>query len=146
MPAMSKLLPVAELLMLGAIGGQDNARKQDRVNQIIFGAAALLGVVAVIYLIFALSYWLRTQYSPDVAALATGGIALTVALLIAAVGYTYNVIRKSKIEAVTDEMKEKVVHALETMSEEMEDPIRNYPKSSIAIATLAGYLVGNRVL
>ena len=61
-------------------------------------------------------------------------------------GYTYNVIRKSKIEAVADEMKEKMIHALEAVSEEMEDPIRNYPKSSLALATLAGYLVGNRVL
>jgi hypothetical protein len=143
---MNKLLPVAELLMLGALGGQENARKTDRVNQMLFGAAALLGVVAVIYLIFALSYWLRTQYTPDVAALATGGIALAIALLVAAIGYTYNVIRNSKIEAVTDEMKEKMLHALETVSEEMEDPVRNYPKSSIALATLAGYLVGNRVL
>ena len=144
---MSRLLPVAEqLLMLGALGGQGPTRKQDRFNQIIFGTAALLGIVAIIYLIFALSYWLRAQYTPDVAALATGGVALAVALLIAAVGYTYNVIRKSKIEAVADEMKEKMIHALEAVSEEMEDPIRNYPKSSLALATLAGYLVGNRVL
>lgn len=144
---MNKLLPVAEhLLMMGVLGGQVQPRKVDRAQQIIFGFAGVLTLVALLYLIVAVSYWLRAQYTPDVAALATAGIILCFALLVTAAGYAYAVIRKSKIDAVADEMKNKVMHVLETMSEEMEDPIRNYPKSSVAIATLAGYMVGNRLI
>jgi ElaB/YqjD/DUF883 family membrane-anchored ribosome-binding protein len=70
---------------------------------------------------------------------------LALALLVAAAGYAYSVIRKNKIEAVGDEIKDKVLKVLESVADEMEDPIRDHPKSSVAIATLAGYLVGNRL-
>lgn len=144
---MSKLLPVAEqLLMLGALGGQMKPRKSDRTQQIIFGFAGVLALVSVVYLIVALSYWLKMQYSPDVAALATAGITLSFAILVAAAGYTITVIRKTKVEAVTDELRDKVMQVISAVSEEMEDPIRDHPKSSVALATLAGYVVGNRLM
>ncbi len=143
---MSRLLPIAEqLIMVGALGSQMQQRKVDRTSQIIFGMAAVLGVLAVIFLIFALSYWLRAQYSPDVAALATAGVVLSLALLVTAIGYAYSTIRRTKINSVTDELKDKVMKAVEAVTEEMEDPIRQYPKSSVALATLAGYMVGNKV-
>ena len=143
---MSRLLPLAEqLLMMGAIGGQMKPRQQDKTLQIIFGFAAVLGIVSVMYVIVAMSYWLKTQYAPEVAALITSGAVLLVALLIAACGYAYSIARKSKIEAVTDELKLKVINAIEAVSEEMEDPIRTYPKSSVALATLAGYMVGTKL-
>lgn len=144
---MSKLLPVAEqLLMLGALGGQMKPRQSDRTQQIIFGFAGVLALVAFVYLIVALSYWLKQQYAPDVAALATAGVTLSFAILVAAAGYAVTVIRKNKVEAVTDELRDKVMQVIDAVSEEMEDPIRDHPKSSVAIATLAGYLVGNRLL
>ncbi len=143
---MSRLLPMAEqLLMMGAIGGQMQPRRQDKTGLAIFGFSAVLGVVSMVYLIIAMSYWLKTQYTPEVAALVTAGTVLSLALLVAACGYAYNVARKSKVEAVTDELKIKVIKAIEAVSEEMEDPIRNYPKSSVALATLAGYLFGTKV-
>lgn len=144
---MSKLIPVAEqLLMLGALGGQMKPRQSDRAQQIIFGFAGVLALVAVVYLIVALSYWLKMQYSPDVAALATAGITLSFAILVAAAGYTITVIRKTKVAAVTDELRDKVMQVISAVSEEMEDPIRDHPKSSVALATLAGYVVGNRLM
>ncbi len=144
---MSKLIPVAEqLLMLGALGGQMKPRQSDRAQQIIFGFAGVLTLVAVVYLIVALSYWLKMQYTPDIAALATAGITLSFAILVAAAGYTITVIRKTKVAAVTDELRDKVLQVISAVSEEMEDPIRDHPKSSVALATLAGYVVGNRLL
>lgn len=144
---MSRLLPVAEqLLMLGALGGQVQPRRSDKLGMIIFGVAALLGVVALVFLIVAMSYWLQSRYSPDLAALLTAGVALSFAVLVAAVGYAVNEIRKNKINAVADELKERVSNALEAVSEEMEDPIRAYPKSSLALASLAGYVIGSKVL
>lgn len=143
---MSKLLPIAEqLLMMGAIGGQMQPRKQDKTLQIIYGFAAVLVLVSVMFMILALSYWLKQNYEPDVAAIVTGGVVLSLALLVTAVGYAYSVIRKSKIHAVGDELKDKVFKAIEDISEELEDPIRDYPKSSVALATLAGYLFGTKI-
>ena len=97
-------------------------------------------------MIMAMSYWLKEQYTPDVAALGTAGITLALALLVTACGYTYSVVRKSKINAVGDELRDKVMAVVTAMSDEMEGPIRDHPKSSVAIATLAGYVIGNRVL
>jgi hypothetical protein len=142
-----RLLPLAEqLLMMGALNTQLPKARPDKTQQVIYGFAGVLALVAVIFMILAMSYWLKEQYSPDVAALGTAGITLTFSLLVAACGYTYSVLRKSKIHAVGDELKDKIMSALEAMSEEMEDPIRDHPKSSVALATLAGYVIGNRVL
>lgn len=143
---MSRLLPIAEqLLMMGALSSRAAPRPQDRLYQTIYAVSGVLAVIALICLAAAFSYWLRQQYTPDVAALVAGLGMLALALLVAAVGYAVSVIRKNKIEAVTDEIKNKVLHALESVADEMEDPIRDHPKSSVAIATLAGYLVGNRL-
>ncbi len=142
---MSRLLPIAEqLLMMGALGAQA-PRRQDKTQLFIYGFAGILALVAVIFMIFAMSYWLKQQFTPDVAALATAGIVLALALLVAACGYTYSVVRKNKINAVGDELKDKIMAVVNAVSEEMEDPIRDHPKSSVALATLAGYFVGNRL-
>lgn len=132
--------------MMGALGSRMAPPKpQDRLNQTLYAVAGVLGVVALICMAAAFSYWLRQQYPPDVAALVAGLGILALALLVAAAGYAYSVIRKNKIEAVGDEIKDKVLKVLESVADEMEDPIRDHPKSSVAIATLAGYLVGNRL-
>lgn len=143
---MSRLLPIAEqILMMGALGSRVAPRPQDRLHQTVYAVAGVLAVVALVCMAAAFSYWLRQQYSPDVAAMVAGLGILALALLVAAAGYTISVIRKNRIEAITDEMKDKVLNALETIADEMEDPIRNHPKSSVAVATLAGYLIGNRL-
>ncbi len=143
---MSRLLPLAEqLLMMGALGSRMTPRPQDRLYQTIYALSGILAVIALICMAAAFSYWLRQQYAPDVAAMVAGLSMLALALLVAAAGYAVSVIRKNKIEAVTDEIKNKVLNALESVADEMEDPIRDHPKSSVAIATLAGYLIGNRL-
>ena len=144
---MSRLLPIAEqLIMMSALGSRAaTPRPQDRLYQTIYAVSGVLAVVALICLAAAFAYWLRQQYTPDVVALVAGLGILALALLVAAAGYAVSEIRKNKIEAVGEEIKKKVLTALESVADEMEDPIRDHPKSSVAIATLAGYLVGNRL-
>ena len=102
--------------------------------------------VDVFFLAMALYQYLTRTFPPSGAALVSAAIFFAAALLAA-------VIRKlmtreaqpPRHTSAEEELKEKIHFLMLSLFNELEEPIRDHPKTSVTIATLAGMFAGRRM-
>ncbi|MGZ9097056.1 MAG: phage holin family protein [Micavibrio sp.] len=110
----------------------------------IMAFSAVLGVLGFGFLLYAGFLQLQDYYASDIAALIVGGTALVVALLLAWIGK--KVFRKQSFmsQGMTQQgdLAKTVTQLLDSLGEELEEPIRDNPKTALMVASLAGFLAG----
>ncbi len=107
--------------------------------------AGLFVLIAFIFLLIALYYSLSKQYAPDMAALMTAGASLAIALLTVLAGHTVREYSRPKIDRTFHDIKSQFDAALKNMEGDWEAPIRENPKTAVALAALAGLLLADRI-
>lgn len=120
--------------------------RRSKAGLVLMGLSALCVFVAVIFLIVALHNWLGANYTPDMAALITAAFVALMAAIFGLLGYASINRRHSRLEAMKSELTDNLAALLEAVGEELDDPVRNHPKTSLAVAALAGFLVADRML
>ncbi len=111
----------------------------------------VLGVMSVVTLFIAEYLYLATLYSAPLAALGVACTALALSLLACAGGMMVMSSKRNRRarhipQAASQPDIAKTVSALiDSIAEELEDPIRENPKTAVAIAGLAGFLAGDQV-
>lgn len=119
----------------------------------LVGAAVILGFLGLGFALFAGFIYLQNFFAADVAALiVAGGIFFFAAIFgflgkksIKGYGYvTYHraAATHSSSSPVGD-IAQTVKNLIEGVTTELEEPIRDNPKTAIALASLAGYLAGD---
>ena len=98
------------------------------------------------FIIYASYVWLTKNYALEIAAALTGGIALSLALLSCLIAYAVTLYKRHKIKEVKNQILDIVQSAFEIAEEEFSEPIRENPKTSALAASVAGYLIGERLL
>lgn len=112
-------------------------------------ALSILFVTAgLVYLMVALHLYLLTIYLPVQAALLTGGTCLMLGA-IGGIGYVLLEDKrklKAKAEAALNMGRENQMMALiDDLTKSLEEPIANNPRTSVVLASLAGFLTGHRI-
>lgn len=98
------------------------------------------------FLLFAELIWLQKAYEPEVAAMLVALTAVVVASLSAATGVAIFRRPPTHQNALQNADLAKSVSALiDSLTEELEEPIRDNPKTALMVASLAGFLVGDHV-
>ena len=112
----------------------------------------VLGVMSVVTLFVAEYLYLVTLYTAPLAALGVACTALALSLLTCAGGMLVMSSKRSRRRArhvpqaqAQPDIAKTVSALIDSIAEELEDPIRENPKTAVAIAGLAGFLAGDQV-
>lgn len=144
---MPHLLPLIQGFILDRVL-HSNAllSRRSKAGLVLMGLSALCVFVALIFLIIALHNYLETRYTADMAALITAGFVAGLAAIFALLGFSALNQRHSRLETVKQELTDNLAALFEAVGEELDDPVRNHPKTALAAAALAGFFVANKLL
>ena len=143
---MSVLEPVMISLLNGWLTQPKKSGHSKLAGLWLLAMSCLLACAGLIYLLITLSSWIETYYGPTVAALGTALAAFFLSGL-ASAGYVY--LERPKPVAHGDDSVVKTVESLiaavERATEGLDEPIANNPRTSVALASLAGYVTANKM-
>ena len=143
------LAPVLKQLL---IDGVMNSRlspfpKFNATGLTFMGIAAVLAVAAVIFAVMTEYLWLRAFYAPYLAALVTACTAVLLSLVAAWIG-SMTMKRDKRRDAIargpSPDIAKTLSSLIDSFEEELEQPIRENPKTAIMLASLAGFMAGDR--
>lgn len=118
----------------------------------LVACSAILGLLGLGFTLFAGFIYLQNFVEPEFAALIVAGIIFFFAAIIglmgrkSIVGYGYVTYRRSSSPSSSSpvaDIAQTVKNLIEGVTTELEEPIRDNPKTAIALASLAGYLAGD---
>ena len=112
----------------------------------IYAAAGLLCTAGMVFALAGVYMGLAMYIAPAGAALGTAGAAFAAAGLMIATVQARRMIHKRRMASLpaADNM-EAVNEALQMIVEELEEPVKAYPKTAMALAALAGLVAGHRI-
>lgn len=143
---MSGALKVAEQLLMNLIISNDFPLSGKTKAGLGFGAlSGLLVFTGFGFLIYAMHLWLTNNFAADVAAALTGCMAFGLAGLSGLIALGVMQYKKSKAEKMKQEIQHTIMQAIEVVNDEFGEPIKENPKTAITAATLAGFMMGNRL-
>lgn len=117
--------------------------RKSKIMTPFFVVSGLMVVISLAFTQYAAFLWLKTLYQPEVAAMATAGLAFAVALCSTLLGYLILSLRRKKVEQKKDEVSDVVKTTLELLQKEVNDNVHSNPKMTVLTAALAGYAAGN---
>lgn len=142
---MTALTPIIKQLLVE--GFMNSSRSLAAFNPAGIGVmafAALLAASGFGFLLFAGFLQLAKYYTNDLSALIIAGSCLVLAPVIAWIGK--KIFKKQSIVSHRDshpgDMAKTVTQLIDSIGEELEDPIRENPKTALMVASLAGFLAG----
>lgn len=148
--AMAAFAPVLKQLMLDGIMSSPAMPRLPRVSPagiFFLWLSAVMIAMTLGFALFAEFSYLSKTYTTDVAALGVACTALAIALLSAAVGMLMmsrrQVRRPAHHVGPQPDIAKTITGMIDSLAEELEEPIRDNPKTAIMIASLAGFLAGD---
>lgn len=108
--------------------------------------AGFLAVAGGGFLVAAGYDWLVTHYDLQTARLVVGAGTMSLGIIIAIAVYSIYAEKRKQLQGYYSVLKNNLHSALEVVGEELEEPIRENPKTAVMIASLAGYIAAEKLL
>lgn len=143
MPALEPL--VVQILMDTIDRWSVKSNTQRGAGLWLLALSGLLGVVSVVYAAIALHTYLLENYMPMTAALLTCLVCLGLAVISLT---ARDLLRRRSIKKQTEatpDIKNALLSALSSITQELEEPVAENPRTSIVLAGITGYMTGNRL-
>lgn len=148
--AMAAFAPVLKQLMLDGIMNSPAMPRMPHITLagvLFLWFAGVMIVMSVGFTLFAEYIYLTAIYNPATAAIGVACTGLVIAMLSAATGMLA-MDKKTDKRPVQNtgpqpDIAKTLTGLIDSLAEEMEDPIRENPKTAIMIASLAGFLAGD---
>lgn len=112
----------------------------------LFALASFMGVVACGFFIAAAYLWLSAHFPPVTAFTYAGLTALAMATLALLAAYLYKLYRLKRMKAMKDLIAAQLQDAATYADNELSQPVRDNPMTAVVIASLAGFIAGERLL
>lgn len=112
-------------------------------------ALLLCGIMLVLglgFMVFAFYLYVQTVQSPVMAAVLAGAFSLMIAAVIAGVQLSIIYLKIRKIKMIKAELLSVLRVGGESVQKDVEGHIQDHPLSSVVLAALAGYMVGDRFI
>lgn len=116
-----------------------------KAAQTLVAVAGIFGITGLAFFVYAAHLWLADHYQPDLAAAVTGGLSILLAAICSLIAYGFLQQRRLSMKALRNEIETLAAEILETADEYIGDPIKEHPKTAAAAASIAGYMLGNRM-
>ncbi len=144
---MAHLALIAERLIADKVlQAYTTVAGNDKAGHGLVMAAGLFSAIGLGFILYAAHLWLGAHYRPDQAAALTGLVAMAIGLLIA---LSYMIILRYKrgvIKKIQHDISNSVHEAMESINELLSEPVHNHPKTSAVAASVAGFMVGEKLL
>lgn len=144
---MSNLLATAENLLIDRILSDDSpfsGKSKARLG--LSTLAGLLLAVALGFFIYASYIWMTSNYPPETAAIMAGGLTLLTSCICSLSAYAIAHYKRTRIKQMKQDMTKTMQNALEMADDELSQPIKDNPKTAILIASLAGFIAGEKLI
>ncbi|HRC26924.1 MAG TPA: hypothetical protein PKX87_05785 [Alphaproteobacteria bacterium] len=119
---------------------------RSKVVEALIGVTAALLVLGLGFMIYAAHLWVSRTYTPEMAALVTGGLLLALAALCVAGMYLLVQYTRRRVIRVKDDITQSLTEIMGIAGDELAEPVRDNPKTAVLIASIAGFLAGERFL
>jgi hypothetical protein len=137
---------IAQMVLNAVLSRPSKAPGMRRAEICLLAVTAIFSVIGAVFFFMALHSYALVHVAPWVAATITGAVALIV-------GFTCAVIAGSMEEARQREGKRRdaedpakaLMAALDHATQGLEKPIHDNPRASVLLASLAGYMTGNKL-
>lgn len=144
---MNSILAMAEQLVLDKIiSDKAPVTGESKIKVFLIAFSGFMALIGIGFISYATYLWLSVHYPPVAVMAAMGGIALFFSLLSALVVYNIVEYKNRKIKEMRLEIFKVAEDALNIFEKELSVPVNDNPKTSVLIASLAGYLAGDRFL
>ena len=134
---------IEELLVATIINDKILFPVQNRTNWFWTAFSVFLGCIGIVLLIVGFDWFLEERYPPHVAALASAGLAFVIALIAAAVAYYYRHKKISMQKTIRQELGKNIQSLMGDICGEIDEPVRENPKTAVALAALAGFFIAH---
>lgn len=104
-----------------------------------------LMVLGVIFIIYAGHIWLLSSYSSEIAALVTGGLCFSLALLLLLGVYGYVEYKRRRIARLRSEVTQIVSSGISLVSEQIKSPVFSNPKTTLLVAACVGFFLARKL-
>ena len=111
-----------------------------------FIVSAVLALAGSGFLIVAGYEWIAMHYDVQTAQIGVGLLALALALIVATGAYAVHIYKLKKVRAYYNVVKDNINNAMHLVADELEEPIRENPKTAMLMASLAGYVAAEKLL
>lgn len=141
---MSEIMATVEDLIVEAVvGGKALLPHINKAEWALLATSALFAVTGVFFLALSLNRYFENIYAPDKAALVSAVVVFTGALLAMMLRALLRLRKESNIESSRKEIRDNIHVLIRDVCTELEDPVRENPKTAVAVAALAGFLAVN---
>lgn len=141
---MSGIAAVIEQVVLATvINGKILSPAKSRVDWALVALSCLLAGAGVFFLVLSLHRYLESVYPPAQAALATGLSAMAFAVLAGIVAWYLHQQKQATRGIARVELGKNIKDLIESLTGELDDPVRENPKTAVAIAALTGFFAGS---
>ncbi len=144
---MAVIQPMITQMVLNSLLSRPSRTPGMRKAEIcLLAVCGMFSVVGTVFLFMSLHAFALVYYVPWVAAAITGGTALVVGLCCAVVAGNMEAARKAlKPQHSIEDTGEALLAALGQATQGLEKPISENPRTSVLLASLAGYLAGDKL-
>lgn len=143
---MSGIASVIEKLLLAAVVNEKVwTPRRNRADWALAALFALLAGAGTVFLLLALDRYLGGVYPPYIAALLCTAALFIAAFITAAVlaARRTSARKRNVINDTRGALAENIHTMLDAVYVELENPVRENPKTSVLLATLAGFFLAN---
>ncbi len=131
---------IEDLLLNAIVGEKALPPPRSRWDWGLTALSVLLAGVAVALCVIGLVRFFEARYSPDAAALLSAAVIFAASLLALAAANICKKRKARRINAAQNDTSKNVQALVEGIAAELDGPVRENPKTAVAIAALAGFL------
>jgi hypothetical protein len=135
-----------EQLVLSMLAQNVPPRRNGLPAGIAFILATAFALAGAGFILVAGYDWLQTRYDIQTARLYMGGFSLGFALIIGAIAFMIHLYKREKVKAYYHVVRDNIENAMHMVGDELEEPIRENPKTAMLMAGLAGYIAAEKLL
>lgn len=129
--------------MDAVVSGRAMMPHMNKAEWLLLGISAFFGAAGIFFLALSLNRYLERIYTPDKAALASAGVVFAGSFLAVLLRTILKSRKESKLEESRKEIRDNIHVLVRDVYSELEDPIRENPKTAVAVAAIAGFLAVN---
>lgn len=146
MKLLSALALAEKLFSAGMATGNVVQPPKSRMVQGFLFLAMMLGIVSFVFFMIALNAWLQTGYSKEAAALMTALASLASAVVVGLSVFAASLYRQMRMLRIKRIVKKNATNFFQSAARELDDPIRDHPGLSAAVATIVGFLIARKII
>lgn len=144
---MSLLFTVAEEVLVNRVlSNKAPVTGRSKLGLIIIILTTLFVLAGLGFALYSATVWLNTVFSAHLASLIMAGALFTLALFSSALFLIYSRYKQSKVKEARQDMAETIEMGINLINKELSEPVSNNPKQAMLIASLAGFVAGDKFL